>query len=490
MPGDERLLSPEEIRGGVRLACLHRARPSLVVGVPSDLPAPPPVAAPPRPAARGRRRGGKASLALAADLGTTTIAVALVDRATGEVAGRGSAPNGQWPFGGDVVSRASLSEESKADYRRLRRALQESLREAALDACRDGGVPYGSLSGGAAAANPAMACFLLGAPLSTLFRAPFSLPAKGGTELPASALGWPGRKDGAVYLFPLAHPTVGGDAVAGAVLCGLDRPGGAELLVDVGTNTEMVVRIPRGDTPAGGKRAPRLLSVSAASGGAFEGAAISCGSRAVPGAVLAASFDGDSLVLDTLGGGEAKGLAGSALMDLCALLVAAGIVTQDGRMRSLQELPPTVPPGLAGRVLPGPPPSFLVARPRAGRPVTLTASDVRQYQLAKGAVRVALDLLLDAAGLEAREVERVHLLGAFGDGIREEAAFATGLFPEALRGKIAKGGNGSLDGAVEALRSPAFVRRAGGLARRLSFLSLPERTDFAGRFLASLSLAP
>jgi uncharacterized 2Fe-2S/4Fe-4S cluster protein (DUF4445 family) len=122
--------------------------------------------------------------------------------------------------------------------------------------------------------------------------------------------------------------------------------------------------------------------------------------------------------------------------------------------------------------------------------VVLTASDVRQFQLAKGAVRCALDLLLETAGLSPEDVAKVHLLGAFGGGIRDASAFAVGLFPRAFQGRIRKGGNGSLDGAVEAIRSPAFARRSQALCGRLSFLSLPDRTDFAGRFLAALSLSP
>lgn len=476
------------IAQGWRLACGVAARPGMVAHLPEDATRVPasarekkgrrssgeradsPAAAPPAP-----KRSG---IALAVDLGTTTVAAALVSLPGGEILAEASAPNTQRPYGGDVVSRIEYGSRGPAELGRLRDAAVESIRAAAA-ACRAAGMRQTQIDGGAIACNPTMAHLLLGANPAPLGRAPFRLAVEGTLILAGKRIGFPGALDALVTLLPAVSATLGGDAVGGAVALGLDRAcHDPRLLVDVGTNTEIVLAIP-------GRK--RVLAASAASGGAFEGAAIACGMRAEAGAVTAAGWSGDDLTLTVVGGGAARGISGSGLLDLVALLLRFGIVDPSGRLLGRDALFGSAPPALLGRLLPGRDGDirFLVSR-TPGRTVTLSAADIRQLQLAKGAVRAALDLLLEEAGISPRDVAEVAIAGAFGAGIAEESAVATGLFPEDFRGKLTQGGNASLRAAVETLRDGRFAGRVDAFARRIRPLSLPDMPEFPARFLAAM----
>jgi uncharacterized 2Fe-2S/4Fe-4S cluster protein (DUF4445 family) len=483
-------LSAALLGEGWRLSCGAAARAGTVVHLPADA-----IRVPASARAKGKRRpeggpseaapprrapAGGTGFSLAVDLGTTTVAAALVRLPGGETVAEGSAPNAQRPFGADVVSRIEYGSRGPSELARLRNAAAESIHAAAADACRAAGVPVEAIGGGAIACNPTMAHLLLGANPAPLGRAPFRLVLDGTVILAAKRIGFPGAPDALVTLLAAASATLGGDALGGAVALGFDRPShDARLLVDVGTNTEMVLSAP-------GRRAP--AAASAASGGAFEGTSISCGMRAEAGAVVAAGWSGESLSLEVAGGLSPRGLSGSGLIDLVALLRRSGIVDPSGRMRGRDELYGIAPPGLLGRLLPGPPGEgrFLVSRER-GVDVTLSAADIRQFQLAKGAIRAALDLLVEEAGLAPGDFAEVALAGAFGAGIDEENAIAVGLFPEAFRGRFRRAGNRSLSAAVESVRDQRFPERVEAFSRRLRTLSLPGLPAFQERFLSAMA---
>ncbi len=480
-----------QLDAGWRLACALSAKPGMVVHLPESA-ARTPVSA---PSSRRRKRDpgipavregarfpdalrDRAGVALAVDLGTTTVAVVLVSLPGGNPLAGAAAPNAQRSFGANVVSRIEYGARGPAELVQLRDAATFSIHEAAGEACRLAGVPPASIGGGAIACNPTMAHLLLGANPAPLGRAPFRLVVPGTVILAASRIGFPGAPDALVTLLPAASATLGGDAIGGAVALGFDRADGvARLLVDVGTNTEMVL------CPGSRRQA---VAASAASGGAFEGASISCGMRAGPGAVTGVGWRGDDLSLTVAGGGDPLGIAGTGLLDLIGLLRRFGIVDPSGRLLRRAELFGAAPSALLGRLLAGDGDArFLLARTKE-RTVTLSASDIRQFQLAKGAIRAALDLLLEEGGIGARDVAEVAVAGAFGDGIDEAVAIAVGLFPDGFRGRLKRAGNASLAAAVESIRDGRFIERADDFAGGLRSLSLPEHPAFQRRFLAAM----
>jgi uncharacterized 2Fe-2S/4Fe-4S cluster protein (DUF4445 family) len=480
-PAEVRLFPPSGIEDGYRFACLVTAVPGMRVSVPGRDAA--------KPAAvvfseivRAVRGAG-----LAVDLGTTTVSCALVALPGGAVLAEAAVPNGQTDYGGDVISRIEYASRGPRELARLRDAAVSSIRSAAAAACRAAGIPERALRGGAVAGNPTMIHLLVGADPTFLGRAPFRLAFRGAARLPAAAVGFPGPGDAPVAILPAAGVTLGGDVIGGAVALGILRARVPSLLIDVGTNTELVLRVPA----RGARRKARVLAASAASGGAFEGAAVSCGMRAGPGAVTAAAWDGKDLRPAVTGGGPAAGLAGSGLLDVVALLRRFGILDPSGRMRDRAEAAGAAPPALVGRLIRtgSGEPAFLIA-PVPGRAVLLTAGDVRQFQLAKGAIRAGLDILLSEAGIDAENVATVHLSGAFGAGISEESAVATGLFPAPFRGKLVRSGNSALMAAVLALRDPSFPARVERFASALRAVSLADHPEFPSRFLASMGFPP
>jgi uncharacterized 2Fe-2S/4Fe-4S cluster protein (DUF4445 family) len=499
-PAEVRLLPPSGIEDGYRFACLVTAVPGMRVFMPGRDAAEPAVsvAAPGRPPAPAVQpvsewgvspafagSGGEAGLAV--DLGTTTVSCALVARPGGAVLAEAAVPNGQTDYGGDVISRIEYASRGPRELARLRDAAVSSIRSAAAAACRAAGIPERALRGGAVAGNPTMIHLLVGADPTFLGRAPFRLAFRGAARLPAAAVGFPGPGDAPVAILPAGGVTLGGDVIGGAVALGLPRARAPRLLIDVGTNTELVLRVPG----RGARRKASALAASAASGGAFEGAAVSRGMRAGPGAVTGAAWDGKDLRLTVSGGGPAAGLAGSGLLDVVALLRRFGILDPSGRMRDRAEAAGAAPTALAGRIVRAGSgePAFLIA-PVPGRAVLLTAGDVRQFQLAKGAIRAGIDILLSEAGIGAEDVAAVHLCGAFGTGISGESAVATGLFPAPFRGKLVRSGNSALMAAVLALRDPALPARAARFAGSLRAVSLADHPDFPSRFLASMAFPP
>jgi uncharacterized 2Fe-2S/4Fe-4S cluster protein (DUF4445 family) len=487
-------LDADRLAAGWRLACATPALPGTVVHLPEGVhraPAsaraatrrkPSVVPHPGRPGGgigRVRAAGAKGDAALAVDLGTTTVCVALVSLRDGAILAEASASNAQRSFGGDVVSRIEYGGRGPAELARLRDAAIASVSEAAEAACALAGLDPSAVSGGSVACNPTMAHLLLGANPAPLGRAPFRLVVAGTVILAAKRIGFPGDPDGLVTVLPPVSATLGGDAVGGAVALGLDRPaGGVRLLVDVGTNTEMVLAEPSRH---------RWLAASAASGGAFEGASISCGVRFGPGAVTAVGWDGGDLSATVEGGGPPRGLSGSGLLGLIALLRRFDVVDPTGRLKARGEAFESAPPALTGRLLPlaDGEQRFLVAR-TAGGVVSLSASDIRQFQLAKGAIRAALDILLEEGGVAPGDVAEIFLAGAFGTGIDEDAALDTGLFPAPFRGRFSRAGNASLAAAVESIRDGRFLDRADTLAGGIRALSLPDHPAFQERFLAAM----
>ncbi|MCL5884217.1 MAG: ASKHA domain-containing protein [Deltaproteobacteria bacterium] len=484
---DGRFFSKEQIRAGYRLACLARPDAGMAVFLPHRR-------------ERGEARAAAAAIGpatgevgLAVDAGTTTVACALVSLRGGRILAEAAVPNGQAAFGADVISRIEYASRGREELARLRDALAGSVRAAATAALRAVRIPERSLSGGAVAGNPTMIHLLVGADPVPLGRAPFRLAFTGPARFPAAALGFPGDGDAPVSILPLAGVTLGGDVIGGAVALGMDRSRGPRLLLDVGTNAEMVLAAPRPGARGGeGRRGrPAAWAASAASGGAFEGGSISCGMRAGRGAITGVAWEEGDIRLRVEGGGPPAGLAGSGLVALVALLRRFGVLDESGRMRSREELFGAAPPGIAGRVIAGRDGerAFLLARV-PGSERLLTASDVRRFQLAKGAIRAGLEILLAEAGIDPEDLATVHLAGAFGGGLGEEGAVVTGLLPAAFRGKLDRAGNASLMAASEAARTPGFLARSARFARRLEILNLADHPAFPSRFLAAMEFPP
>lgn len=435
-----------------------------------------------------------AGLGIALDVGSTTLAAAVVEMATGAVRGVASALNPQVRYGADIMSRIAFARRlphGDAELRRLLMAAVAELVARALAAAGaagptgDEGAPDGAADVVALAVvgNPTMLHVFQGLPVRPLGEAPFQGERYGPWTGAAASLGIALPKAEA-FILPGIRAHVGADAVAAVVATGLDRLDRAEgprLLMDLGTNTEIVLATDHG-----------LFCTSAASGPAFEGGSLRHGMRAAPGAIDQVRVDADGGVLvRTIEDAPAVGLCGSGVVDALAELLRIGLVDPSGRLLSVSAAAERQPisPLLARRVVDAgldADGERAVRLTDGPRPVLLTATDVREVQLVKGSIGAAVALLLKEAGLRPEALEEVLLAGAFGSYVRGGSALALGLIPPIPPERIRFVGNAAGAGARLALVDRGARERAARVARDARFVELAGRPEYEDEFVSAL----
>ncbi len=388
-----------------------------------------------------------AAYGIAFDVGSTTVAGHLCDLRTGAVVASAGEMNPQIRFGEDLMSRVSYAMLNPGSVKELTRAVRGCLAKLTAELCRDAGVERTDVLEVTVVGNPVMHHLLLGIDPTELGGAPFALAVADALRIRASELGLPVNPGARAYVLPCIAGHVGADT-AGVILA--EAPHHADevtLLVDVGTNAEIVL----------GNR-ERLLAASSPTGPAFEGAQISCGQRAAPGAIERVRIDPDTLEprvkvvgcdawSDGTGfaGVQVTGVCGSGIVEVVAELLLAGILTTDGTIDgSLAARSPRVVPD--GRTF-----SYVLW---SGEPeLQITQNDVRQIQLAKAALHAGCRLLMERYGIE--QVDRVRLAGAFGAHIDPVHALVLGLVPDCDPAGVMSAGNAAGTGARIALLNRA-----------------------------------
>jgi uncharacterized 2Fe-2S/4Fe-4S cluster protein (DUF4445 family) len=424
----------------------------------------------------------KSGLGLAVDIGTTSLAAALIDLAGGAVLAAGARLNPQVAFGSDVIARIRYSMEREEHLAALTAAVRGGLSALVGSLLAEAGGDVREVVVAAVAGNPTMLHAWAGVPIASLGTAPYAAVWSGHALWKAGTLDLPANPNANVFVFPLVRSHVGGDAVAAAVACDLDRSGSARLLIDLGTNTELVA--------VSGRRA---VVTSAAAGPAFEGVSIRCGMRAAPGAIDRVSLPGDGRVLvNVIGGVPATGLCGSGIVDAVAELLRVGVLTATGAMRKPAELPAGAADydrrfreidGQQAVVLAGP-------TDGAAREVVCTARDVREIQLAKGAILTAAQLACRELGLALGDLDEVLVAGAFGNVLRKASVRGIGLLPGVDLERVRLVGNAAGVGARLAVLDDEARRRARRFAERAEYVDLATDPAYQDTFLRALNLAP
>ena len=380
----------------------------------------------------GEETDGEAGLGVSVDVGTTTLAAYLVERSTGRVLASDARLNPQRPHGADVISRLSFAIESEENAALLQREILAAIDEMTRSMLERAGRAGEEIRCRALVGNTVMMHLLGGYPARPLAFAPFT-PAY--TALHEKELG--GVR---TILGGCISGYVGADTLAAALACGLDERDENAMLIDIGTNGEIML-----------KKDGRCFACSCAAGPAFEGAHIACGTGAVAGAIDHARVENGEIVYTTIGGGEATGICGSGLIDLTAALLERGDITPMGRM--------------AGDV-------------RLSERVYLARSDIREVQLAKAAIASGIRILAEQAGAALADIERVYLAGGFGNFIGLDSACRIGLLPAELRAKIVPVGNAAGSGSVRLLVSEQARRRAEALRQATRCVELAATPDF------------
>ncbi len=411
--------------------------------------------------------------ALAFDIGTTTLAGALLRLDTGAEAASTADMNPQTAFGDDVLSRIAYAGRGPEALEQLRACLADALRDMTRRLCADAGVQARHVYGAALAGNTTMQHLLCGFDPTPLGAAPF-VPLHGcGLELDARDLDLGIHPRAQLYVFPVIGGFVGGDTAAGMLAAGLTQLDGPALMVDIGTNGEIVLA-----------HEGKLWAASTAAGPAFEGARISCGMRAANGAIEKVFLNHD-LELSAIGGTTPIGICGSGLIDLCGQLIKGGCITPDGRLLTrVDDAAPALQKRLgvnaAGEA------ECLLYESEARR-IVLTQRDVRELQLGAGAIRAGMQILLKQQGLGPGDLKQVLIAGGFGSFIRRDNAQRIGLIPPELpHERIRFVGNVAFSGAKWAAVSRQARLRAETLARETVHVELSQDPDFALEFAMAM----
>ena len=411
------------------------------------------------------------------DVGTTSLVGELWDLIAGRRLAVASRTNPQRECGDDVISRAECASRGGKELERLQALVAGGMSEILEECFAAAGASAKDLHEILAAGNTVMTHLLFGVSPEHIAQSPFAPVFAGMHAAPASDLGLPAAAGARVTAMPAVSGYVGGDIVSGLLATRLiETADGPTLFIDVGTNGEIVL-IADG----------RATACATAAGPAFEGARISRGMRAMSGAIEEVKFDGTDLVCPTIDGAPARGICGTGLVDAAAVLARTGLLEETGRLLEPGELPASLPEALRERVREGAGGAEGVEILLGdGREVPHKQKDLRELQLAKGAVLAGAQTLLAEAGLEAGQLERVILAGAFGSFIDRQSALAIGLLPPVAVEKVIFAGNTSAAGARLALLDRAVRSRAEEVARSVRYLELSGRGDFQELFAGAM----
>src|SRR5438034_6046 len=424
---------------------------------------------------RGDTAGMKFGLAV--DIGTTSVVSTLIELESGEQLGSVSSLNPQAVFGGDLMSRIAFAQFHPGNLRKLHTRIVGLLNQHIEEICRQSGVLAKWIYKVVVVGNTCMHHLLLGIDPSYVGLAPYAPVMRHPLVLPARELFLKVAPEARVCLLPLVAGFVGADAVAVALATRIYESAEIRVVVDIGTNGEVIL----------GSR-DHLWACSAPAGPALEGAQIRHGMRGALGAIDRVRVD-DDVHVHTIGETDALGICGSGIIDLIAGLLDARVIDWTGLIQV--EARDALPPKLAARVvMRGEERQVIVLRPGeagARQEIVLTQDDVRQVQLAKGAIASGVMMLQHVAGVPADRVAELMLAGGFGNYVSIESALRIGLIPPLPRERIRYVGNAASLGAQLCVLSETERARADVVAGRIEHVSLAAHPDFEEIFVDAMN---
>ena len=439
---------------------------------------------------------GEQGLGAAFDIGTTTVVGMLWDLAAGEQIAAAARTNPQNEFGMDVVSRISYCGREGENLGVLRGKITACISEITEELCEKAGRDTSEVAKATVCGNTTMSHLFAGYPPMSLALAPFTPAYTGVLEMTgAEALVEALPDDAKVTVIPNIAGHVGGDITAGLVATRMLDAKGLTLFIDIGTNGEIVLT-----------DGTDFYACSTAAGPAFEGSAIRCGMRAADGAIEKVRIDGDRVEVDVIGdvdsgpdadsdvsfsqnaGVKPQGICGSGLIDAVAEMLDAKLIDKKGRMAAADEGEKRgFDPALAGRLITvDGERQFVLVAGESGADVVITQKDIREVQLAKGAISAGIQLMLKEVGRTADEIERVIVAGAFGNHIDKESAVRIGVLPDIPVERIDSAGNAAGAGVSMTLVSAAEMELARRIPETVKHVELAEKPDFQMVYLGAM----
>ena len=381
---------------------------------------------------------------LAIDVGTTTLVFEIVDLESGATLAALAQRNPQTAYGDDVISRIGYTRDHEGGLAELQTAVVNAINDALAQWEQHNQQVTDRVYEVTVVGNPTMRDIFFGVDVSSLGVIPFQPQSTEAIERSGSDLGFRLNEAARAYGGPLIGGHAGADAVADVLACGMHTRKQPSMVVDIGTNGEVIV----------GNR-EKMLAASCAAGGAYEGAAVSCGVGALQGAISKVALRDGHLSYETIGGKPPIGLCGSGLIDLLAELLRTELMTHAGKLATANRQFPV--DGGAGLVL--------------------TQEDVNNLMVARAGLSLDQKALIERSGITTAEIEHVYLAGAFGNYVSTESAARIGLLPD-VQDRLVKLGNAALEGSRLMLLSRAKRREAEELARRIEYIRPNEDSDF------------
>ena len=402
---------------------------------------------------------------VAVDVGTTTVVAKLVDMANGQLLATQAALNPQIRFGDDVISRINYA-QTDANLAELHKAIIDCINELTAKLCVQASVDTKQIYEMCVVGNTTMNHIFLKLPVVQLGQAPYKAFSLDAEDLSPQKIALQINPVGNIHTVENIAGFVGSDTVAVAIAVDINSSQDLTLVVDIGTNGEIVLGT-----------ADKLYAASCAAGPAFEGARISCGSRAMEGAIETVIAN-DDIDFDIIGNCSPRSICGSGLIDAVAVLLDLGIIDPTGRFAN----PAKLPPAISSRIIQqNGQPAFCLAEK-----TVLTQKDIREVQLAKAAIRAGIKLLQEKIGIEDDDIKQVLLAGAFGNYIRRESALRIGLLPDLPLERIHFIGNAAASGAQMLLLSRNCRTQAKKLARKIEYIEIAHEEEFGAVFADSM----
>jgi uncharacterized 2Fe-2S/4Fe-4S cluster protein (DUF4445 family) len=411
---------------------------------------------------------GSIMLGLAVDVGTTKIAAYLINLETGETLSSSGAMNPQIAYGEDVISRILYADQHEDGREVLQRRLVDTLNQLVEELCMAIGAQSSQIVDAVVVGNTAMHHLFAGLPVKQLGASPYVPAVSAAMQIRASSIGLRLAPGAYVYLPPNIAGYVGADHISMLLASGIDQPSPDRTIIalDIGTNTEISLA-----------KDGRILSCSTASGPAFEGAHIHDGMRAAPGAIEKIKLQNDKFMIHTISDRLPVGICGSGILDMVAQLVEHGVTDRTGNLLANHPLVQIQDHRRQVLLMPA-------ERTGHGRDIVVTRKDINEIQLAKGAIRTGMEIMLQETG--GRGVDEVIVAGAFGTYLDIESAVRIGMFPNLPAERFRQVGNAAGAGARQMLLSRQRRQDASHLAERIEYIELTTHPKFTETFVKAI----
>ncbi len=398
---------------------------------------------------------------VAIDIGTTTIACYLFELVGGRQLAVAAGSNPQSTFGADVISRIGYVREQKKGSEELRRLVVDALNELITRMVREVGIKRDAVYKVTVVGNPTMLHLFLGIDPLAIDHSPYVPVIQNGLTLRAEEVGLAVFPFARVEILPAVSAYVGSDIVAGILYADMGTKDAIELFLDIGTNGEVVLAV--------GKK---IFACSTAAGPAFEGASISQGMSAFDEAIHRVTIEDGKLSCSVIGGKEARGICGSGLLDAVAALREIGLIDSSGRLRRTEHPLSSQIEGEGTKA------RFLLSDG-----VYLTQKDIREVQLAKGAIRAGIEVMLEHASIDSGDIDRILVGGAFGSSLSPLSLLRTGLLPSIDVRRVISLGNTAGQGAKLVLRNRRNTQHLQQLIKKTNYIELSFIKEFSQKFI-------